>query len=229
MVQVEFVNARGECFKLPKKLLKCVSKHIVLFTTAQFVDCLKHWVEQLEASGIKVKLLKPKHCLKQGQILGCSIEEFKTKADMFLVVSNGLFHAKALLLNNKKPVIVLNPHTKRFQVLTNKDIQQLKLWIQANLKAFFQAKKIGVLITTKPGQRFMQSGLETLKKIEHRFKEKIFYRFLINNIGILELENFSSIECWLNTGCPRVIEDFQETPKINILNIEELKQFLDKT
>lgn len=227
MVIVEFINVNGQCFKIPENLIKILPETIALFTTSQYIHCIDDWIKQLNKSGIKVELLKPKHCFRKGQILGCSIEKLETKANKFLVISTGLFHAKALLLNNKKSVIVLNPYTKKFTVLSPDSIKQLRLWKKANLKAFLHSKRIGIIITTKPGQRLMQTNLNEIRKLKQQFKDKKFYMFLADTITPRELENFPNIECWLNTACPRIIEDFYEDvelrQKFRIINMDDLK------
>ena len=61
-------------------------------------------------------------------------------------------------------------------------------------------KNIGILITVKPGQQHFNPGL----KLEDKYKDKRFYYFVDNDLNFSSLENFSFIEFWINTACPRI-------------------------
>ncbi len=77
---------------------------------------------------------------------------------------------------------------------------------------FLNAEKVGILISTKPGQENLKRAIE-LKK---RLKDKKFYLFLCNEIDARQFENFD-IQAWINTGCPRM--DF-EGFTYNVENLE---------
>jgi 2-(3-amino-3-carboxypropyl)histidine synthase len=79
----------------------------------------------------------------------------------------------------------------------------------ASYLKFLNAEKIGILVSTKPGQ-------ENLKKaLSLKLKNKKSYLFLSNNIDIREFENFG-INSWVNTACPRM--DF-DSGVINLRNL----------
>ena len=79
---------------------------------------------------------------------------------------------------------------------------------------FLNAKNIGFLISTKPGQKY---PIKKLEEFEKKHKEKRFYYFVADHIDINQFENFRFIEAWINTACPRLEEDYV------LLNIDDIK------
>lgn len=227
MVRVSFIDVKAGCKPLPEQLIKKLSKTIVLFTTSQYYHCIKQWVEQLKKENVKALLLRAPHSFKPGQLTGCGIKRFKEKFDYFLFIGDGLFHVKALLIGNNKKVFTYNPLQESVQVYDREIIEKVLKKKEFAIKKFLQSKNIGVLITTKPGQHLMQNikNLELLKKA---FPEKNYYLFLTDNISVQALQDFPSIECWINTACLRIVEDFYEAGFNKIINLEDLEGFVKK-
>jgi len=74
---------------------------------------------------------------------------------------------------------------------------------------FLHADKVGILISTKPGQQRLQKAFELKKKFK-----KQSYLFISNNINTQEFENFPEIQSWINTACPRM--DMNSNSVINM-------------
>ena len=79
---------------------------------------------------------------------------------------------------------------------------------------FLAGKNIGILISTKPGQKY---PLNKLRFLEKKYPDKKFYFFVADHIDINQFQNFPFIDAWINTSCPRLEEDFI------LVNISELK------
>ena len=105
--------------KVPKKVIDKLPNKIGLFFTIQFIDSLENVKKDIEKTGRKVKLMKGKHTKYLGQIYGCNLEKFPG-VDAYLYVGDGLFHPKALVLGNDKPVHIWNPVNKKYSVVTKK-------------------------------------------------------------------------------------------------------------
>lgn len=176
---------------------------IALFTTLQFIDSLPSIKAQLESKKLIVELLKPLHCKYQGQLLGCSISTFKTDADAFLYIGDGMFHPIALKINNEKPVFAFNPFTKKLSEITENDTQKMQQQQKAALVNFHSSKEIGILVSTKPGQ----NNLKKAQELEKKYPYKKFYLLLFDTLDFNQLENFPFIECYVNTACPRISYD----------------------
>ncbi|MBN1503245.1 diphthamide synthesis protein [Candidatus Woesearchaeota archaeon] len=203
--------------KLPIKLVKQLPKTIGLFAAVQFIDSLKDIKKQLEKSDKRVKLFKTKHTKYPGQLLGCSIEQF-SGVDAFLYIGDGLFHPKALVMKNNKPVYVYNPLNKSVKTITRRDIDRLLKKQKGAYLRFLESKEIGVLISIKPGQNQLKRAL----KLKEAYPDKNFYFLVFDTVDFSQLENFPFIECFINTACPRIGLDDSSKIKKPILNIGDI-------
>jgi len=194
---------------VPDKVIEKLPKAIALFFTIQFIDSLPDVKKKIEKTGRTVKLMKGKHTKHLGQIYGCNLEKFPG-VDAFLYVGDGLFHPKALVLGNDKPVHVWNPIKEKYDVL-DKSLMEKELKRQkAAYSLFLMKKKIGVLVTTKPGQMYFNYAL----KLKEKYPDKEFYYVIMDTLDFSSLEDFPFVEVWVNTACPRIgFDDTKRTSK----------------
>ncbi|MBU2560780.1 MAG: diphthamide synthesis protein [Nanoarchaeota archaeon] len=186
-------------------------KRLGIVTTIQHLAEMKKVVDYLWKKEIKAVVA--------GQVLGCdagAAVRHKGDVDAFLYVGTGEFHPIGVALQTGKPVFVLHPETMQIRKLDDGEIERIRKKKKGMLAKFHSSSCIGVLMTTKAGQSVVQGGLKKVQELEKKHPDKKFYYFLCDTLNFSELENFSFIECWLNTMCPRVIED------INVLNVEDL-------
>lgn len=149
-----------------------------------------------------------------GQILGCDVSEaikIKDKVDFFLYIGSGEFHPLEVALKTGKEVVSFNPFTKKTSKITKKDIEVMKKKIKGKYLKFLAAEKLGILVSTKPGQYNLKKALELQKKLE----KKLSYIFIFNTLNERELENYSDIDIFINTACPRI--DFKK-----VINLEDI-------
>jgi len=154
-----------------------------------------------------------------GQVLGCDQVAALAAGDVdgYLYVGTGEFHPIGVALKTKKPVWILNPQSMAIEKLDDKKIVEIEKRRKIMLTKFYSSEVIGVLQTTKKGQsRAQVPSVEDIYGLEKKFPEKKFYYFLCETLDFKELENFPFVECWVNTMCPRIMED------IRVLNIEDL-------
>ena len=223
------INAKYEKeLLLSKKAVEECSKHktIALYTSAQFVDQIEKVVKQLEENNVNVLTSQPDRTQKNYQLLGCDTEwrnlQLKEDVDAFLYVGDGMFHPTALLLaqrNRKeaKEVIIYNPIEDKTKTISANDIKKILKKYKGGMIKFMAAENVGVMISTKPGQRQHKQA----KLLEAKYPEKRFYYFVDNKISFDQLENFPFVECWINTACPRIaFEDSAEIRK-PIINLND--------
>lgn len=146
----------------------------------------------------QVKKIKLKNGIFLSQMLGCYIPK-KSNLNSYLYIGTGKFHPIEIALETKKPVYIANPLTNKFYKLDQKEITDYQKKLKGKLSKFYSSKKIGIIISTKPGQLNLKQALNFQKNLK---KESFF--FLANNINEQELENFQDIDCWVNTACPRI-------------------------
>jgi len=205
MIKILYIEAKQK--NLPDKILKSelkkLPKTLLLAYSLQYKDIASSIKKQLEKNKIKV--------LRLQQVLGCSNINNKNKIPV-LLIGSGEFHAINLFLQAPEVYILEN---NKIRKIPKNDIDRLKAYRKTALLKFLNAEKVGILVSTKPGQENLKQAVELKKKLE---KTKQPFIFLSNNIDISQLENFN-IDSWVNTGCsglainnPNII-NYSELPK----------------
>ena len=203
---------------LPQQLIEQLPKTLMLMGTVHFTKQLPAIRQQLEQAGKKVILFQGVHDEHAGQMLGCDIFPEKRAKEAYLYVGDGLFHPTALLYDNDQPVYYYNPFSEETVKLTQKDLRDVPNKRKASMARFYAAEKVGILVTTKPGQNNMKAGMELKKRLND--KEKEAYVFLEETLNIQQLENFPFIDCWVNTACPRIVEDTNQA-MVNLWDLRD--------
>lgn len=192
--------------KLPKSLIEELPNKLMLAATVQFLGQLPRIQAQLKPK--EIHLFQSRHGLHPGQILGCDNFKVSKDIDAFLYIGDGLFHPKALLIN-QKPVYIYNPFSEQYQKLSAKEINEYRIKKKVQLSKFLAAEKVGIIVSIKPGQNALSKALE----LKDRLHNKEVFMFIADNIDFSELENFPFIEAWVNTACPR----------IDLLHVDEIE------
>ncbi len=189
---------KSKILEISKKL----PKNIAIAYSIQYKDI---------ASEIKKIFSKIHKITKLVQVLGCSKPNFPKNTQAVLLISSGKFHAISLAIESGLPIYILE-HSK-LREISKKDIDFFKKKQKASYLKFLNADKIGILVSTKPGQQNLKKALNFKKKL----KNKKSYLFISNNINVNEFENFR-LNCWVNTACPRLDMDSNF-----ILNIDKIE------
>ncbi len=190
-MKVLFIPAKHKLMDIESMISKLkIKEKYSIVTTIQFVDEIKNAT----------------------QILGCNITKVKP-SEAYLYVGTGKFHPLNLAFQTKKPVYTLDPFTKIFSKIDEQEVINYERKKKAALTKYLNAKVIGIIISTKPGQNQQKKALDFQKTCK-----KESYVFMCNEVK--DLENFPQIECWVNTACPRIFEDEFCKP---ILNLRDLK------
>jgi len=236
-----FAEARWEGtpdFKKVNEYLEKTSyKKIAIFSSVQFVD-EEFFKKQLPNYTILTTKAKRTHY--KGQVLGCDSyhdsyqDPIMEEADLLLYVGDGKFHYNAILLSmgyNKidKTLLVFDPVANKVEEHSIKEIRPILNRIKGRIMKLLMAKKVGVLVTTKPGQCHKQMGKRLKEKLEKEGKK--VYMFIDNTFDFKHCEDYNFIDIWINTACPRIGQDDDwEVPILNVreaLNPEEFLERLD--
>jgi 2-(3-amino-3-carboxypropyl)histidine synthase len=192
-----FAHAKYE-IKLDQDLLDKLNiqeKRIGIVSNIQTADVLEKIKEYLEKKNHKVIIA--------GQIVGCNASRalaVKNDVDAFLFVGSGMFHPLELIEKTKiKHYYHLNPIMKTFSKLDEQELINMDKRKQAKLAKYYNSNRIGILVSTKPGQEELR-----LAKRFAETCEKEAYIFIDNHLNIEKLEDFPDIEYWVNTACPRL-------------------------
>jgi diphthamide biosynthesis enzyme Dph1/Dph2-like protein len=198
-----FIPVSSKC-RLNKSKVREISKKLPKDIAITYLIQYKTQAEQIK------KILSSEHNITEFiQVLGCS--KPKISAQAILLVGEGRFHAISLARATKIPVYVYNQH--KLDRISEKDIIKIEQKKRTAYLKFLNARKIGILISTKPGQQ----NLEKSVWLKNKFREKEIYFFICNNIDISQFENFPEIQSWVNTACPRI--DMDDPKIINLYDL----------
>lgn len=205
-----FIEAKDKKNIIPviKKSIKLLKGRIGLVSTIQHKYQLEKAKNFLEKNNIKAVV--------GGSVLGCNAEnavKIKNKVDMFLYVGSGEFHPIEISLETEKKVIIANPLSDKVKELNNSEIKRIKQRRKGALLRFLSSKNIGILVSLKQGQNRLNDAFKLKKKL----KDKNCYIFAADTLDLSQIENFPFIEAWVNTACPRIVDD-----KKGIINIDEI-------
>jgi diphthamide biosynthesis enzyme Dph1/Dph2-like protein len=190
--------------KLKKNQIAKLPKKLFLAYSIQYQDLADDIAEQLEKNNIKIQ--------KKQQVLGCS-KIFNKNNLPILLVSSGKFHAENLMLQTSILFVLENNNIIK---ISQSETNRLKAMKKTALIKFLKASKIGILVSTKPGQENLNKAIKLKENLENKKNPKQAYIFISNNTDINQFENFN-IDAWVNTACKSLAMD-----NPNIINIEDL-------
>ncbi len=157
-------------------------------------------------------------------ILGCRGE---VEGEKILYVGTGRFHPLMLAYKYNKEILIYNPISKKLDKIGKEEIERfLKKRLSRVSKLLLNPpKKVGLILSTKPGQ----CRYKLLKEIEEELKKREikYIKFLADNISPNLL--FYDVDCYIIIACPRIVlDDFKLYDK-DIYTVEEFKMFLNKS
>ncbi|NOQ55638.1 MAG: diphthamide biosynthesis enzyme Dph2 [Nanohaloarchaea archaeon] len=189
-------------------------KNIGLVTTVQYIDYLPELKTILEKNDIKTFIGKPKLATYSGQILGCdqsAAKDVEDNVDAFLYVGTGLFHPLGIARATDKTVFCLDVEKKEIYTI---DGEYQKYLVRTEMRKikFHEAKKVGILVTTKTGQ-MNKNVFEIKSEIEKMGKRA--YIISMNFVAPDKILGMK-LDVLVNTACPRIEEDLVfPIPQIN--------------
>lgn len=190
--------------RLPEdKLKQLPDRNWGVVTTIQHEHKIQEVIEQLRSA------------IPAGQVLGCNAvraEKIKGEVDAWLFVGSGIFHPIQVALKTQQPVWLWNPHTRELGTLDESLVERFRKRKQGELSKFLNAKFVGIIVSTKMGQKNLARALELAKR-----KDKEYFVFACDELDVRQFENFPFIDFWVNTACPRIPDD-----KINMVNVDDL-------
>jgi len=205
---------------LLKKFEKEGIKKIALAGTIQYLPIIKKIKKELEKKHVKCFSGKGKRT-QEMQLLGCdafSIQKFAEKIDAALFIGDGLFHEKSISFSLNKKVFSFNPLT--LQLNEAKESKERFLRKRMALIALArEAKTFGIIVSTKKGQMRLANALRLKKLIERKKRKAVI---LLTNMVLPEYFLGLKIDCFVNTACPRLIDDSFKfnKPLINPIELE---------
>ncbi|MBI4896317.1 MAG: diphthamide biosynthesis enzyme Dph2 [Candidatus Aenigmarchaeota archaeon] len=184
-------------------------QRIGIVTTIQHLDILQQVAEHIKKIG--------KEAVIGGQILGCwttNADKIDSQVDAYVFFGSGAFHPIAL---KGKPVYIADMETQTVRCMDPTCFEKLRIaWIaQAR-----DARSFGILVSSKKGQYNLLGNAEAIKRRleEHQRKATIIVMREISDQRLLGL----GIDAFINTACPRILDDHFSKPIINACDLDLL-------
>lgn len=198
---------------------------IGLATTVQFLDYIDEIKNYLESKGkiIFVDKIKQKY---ESQLLGCdtgAAEKIKDNVDAFLYIGTGIFHSLGIALNIEKDVFCYDPIHAIMSKIDRKQVEKYNAKRKGAYLKFLEAKDVGFLVSLKPGQNNFKKAVEW----KNNLKDKNCHIFAFDTLDFNQIENFPFIECWINTACSRLLDDYEKFPK-PLIDLGDIEKIQDK-
>lgn len=217
-MKVLFVHAKSKADILP------ILKKVKISGRIGLVSNIQHLHKLEEAK----KFLGEKAIIG-GQILGCDVSKalmIKDKVDSYLYIGTGKFHPIGVAFKTGKPTYIANPLTNEFSQVSEEEVEEIRKETKGKYLKFLHAKKVGILVSIKPGQFHPKQYLDLRQKLDmaetiKRKYNKETYVFVFNTLNYNELNNFPDIGCWVNTACPRI--SYKGVINVSDINLQEEK------
>jgi 2-(3-amino-3-carboxypropyl)histidine synthase len=200
---------------LLEKSLKFLEKYkkIGLSYSIQHRHDIEDIIRFYEKKGKKIILTKKMgNVAYEGHVLGCQyagLKAIQNQVNAFVIIGNR-FHSMGAALAVKKPVIlvdVYNHDVKAMAGLREKILKQ-RLF---SIEKFREARKVGVIVGTKIGQKFGSPEV-LLEKLRKNEKDAII--ITMSEITPEKIMNFYSIDAFVELACPRIaLDDFARYEK----------------
>ncbi|MBI2657353.1 diphthamide synthesis protein [Candidatus Woesearchaeota archaeon] len=203
---------------------KLLPKKIGLATTVQFLNHVDEIKQFLKDSGkeVYVDRMRQKY---EGQLLGCDqggAEKIKDNVDAFLYVGTGVFHPLGIAINIDKEVFCYDPIHSTMSKVDQDQVKRYNLKRKGAYLKFLEADEIGILVSLKPGQNNFRKAVE----LKQQLKGKNCYIFAFDTLDFSQIENFPFIQCWVNTACNRILDDYSKFPRplVDLSDIEKMQK-----
>lgn len=214
--------------EITKKLQKEKITHIGLVTTTQFGHFLNDIQAGLKKNKITSEIVKGSPRVREkGQVLGCNYTAshyLSTDIKDIVFVGDGIFHPIGLAFSETKNVMVFDPVQLSWKDFAKEKDQYLRQRISMIAKAQ-EAKRFGIILSTKKGQLQLSKALECEKMIHAAGRECMMLSVdLVTESFLLG----PTIDCWVNTSCPRITTDDPMHFKLPMVSLQELEIALGK-
>jgi 2-(3-amino-3-carboxypropyl)histidine synthase len=222
-----YVEARATVTldKVVEQSLPLLSSYasIGLTTSVQHLQTLNVAREILTHAGKTVFVGDTGQIAYPGQVSGCNYSNAKSIAnevEAFLFVGGGMFHALGIALSTSKPTFIADPYDNRAYPI-NIEAQKILKQRFAVIREAKNAKKYGIFVGLKPGQKHLDNALN-MKELAEK-NGKAAYLLAAREINPDTLLEFPSIDAYVNTACPRV--SLEATGKFQrpVLTINEFR------
>ena len=194
---------------------------IGLITTVQHIHQIDESKKLLEAAGKTIFVGNVSHFKYSGQVLGCDFSNALVISDFveaYVFIGGGRFHAIGVTLATGKPTIIADPY-EQIAYSIQEQVRRIIMQRWGNISEAKDAKKVGILVSLKPGQMKLSRAIELKKKLQKNKMTVIL--FAVREITPNVLIQFPGIDAFVNTACVRLTLDDSPNYDKPLLSINE--------
>ncbi len=190
-------------------------RRVGLGATVQYLDLLGRLAEDLRRAGHVVMIGRPSNHLRySGQVLGCDYSTMTSldgEVDAHLVLGS-VFHGLGLALISRKEVFAADPHSQKVVPLRETAEKVLRKRY-AQILAFRSCRRVGVVVSVKPGQRYFGLARWLVGLLRGRGLDAELV--VVDEVRAEDLEG--RYEALVNTACPRLSVEDQDRFRVPVL------------
>ncbi len=202
------------------EVLRNIDGKIALCTTVQYLPYLKRIKEVL---GDRVVIGRGTLATEEGQVLGCDPGACSVDADVNVIITDGIFHGVLAQMQSGRKTVILTPTGNLIDVAPHVDryVRQR----EAAKALARNARRVGVVITTKRGQSYPKIAEKIAEIIR---KDGVSADILVCDYFYPEYVEGMPYDAYVFTGCPRVpIDDYTRFEK-PVLTVSEAMEVWGK-
>ncbi len=216
-IPVLYIPAKAKHEVLPvveKAVPLLQGKTVGLATTVQHLHTLPDIAKFLEARGFTVLFPgRGPWAHENGQVLGCDyfgLRKLQSQVDSFLIVGS-YFHGLGAALSVEKTAILADPYDGTVRSLDT-DRDRIIRQRYAMIEKARRSERFGIIVSTKPGQCNPQIALSIRNQLEEKGKTAVL--LYADEILPEKLMDFTDIDAFVDTACPRLaLDDPERFPK----------------
>ncbi len=187
---------------------------IGLATTVQHLHTLPDVAKFLELKGFTVLFPgRGPWAHENGQVLGCDyfgIRKLQPQVDSFLILGS-YFHGLGAALSVEKTAILADPYDGTARSLSG-DRDKIVRQRYALIEKARLFHSFGIIVSTKPGQCNPQVALSIRNQLEGKGKRAVL--LYTDEVLPEKLMDFTGIDAFVDTACPRLaLDDPERFPK----------------
>jgi len=218
------VDVKGVMKEVLKKIAEKGYKKVGVITNASHLHQVSDIKEILREGGVEPFTAKGSiRCDNEAQILGCDVSalnKIRGKVECILYFGAGYFHALApgaVEDYTLPPVLWVDPYSKEVKWI-DEELRRIQKKRKIALAKAYEAKTFGILVSTKIGQYGLESAHEIKRAIEKEGRKAVL--ICGGTFDFTSLNNFTDVQCFINTACPRLIDD-QNKLRVPIINASD--------
>lgn len=199
---------------------------IAIASTIQFLASAHEVAKVLKQLGYRIQLPQSRP-LSTGEVLGCTAPKLDEDINTILFICDGRFHLEALMIANPKvEAFRYDPYCRKLvreSYMYDEMVKLRRLAIDKAVSVVQEGGTFGFILGTL-GRQGSETVYDTLiERLRHHTECK-FVKVLMPEVLPGNLNEFESVDVWVQVACPRLSIDWGSAYEKPLLNPYEFTQ-----